>query len=64
MARNKIALIGGGNIGGTLSGVVVGYLATWFGWTVPFLVAAGLCVAAALIATRIDPTQSAVETPG
>ncbi len=51
-----------GNIGSTLSGVVVGYLATWFGWTVPFLVAAGLCVAAALIVTRIDPTQSAVET--
>ncbi len=49
-----------GNMGGALSGVVVGYLAQWFNWTVPLLVAAGLCLAAALIATRIDPRRSAV----
>jgi len=49
-----------GNLGGALSGVVVGYLAQWFNWTVPLLVAAGLCLAAALIATRIDPRRSAV----
>ena len=49
-----------GNLGGALSGVVVGYLATWLAWTAPLLVSAGLCVAAALIATRIDPRRSAV----
>ncbi len=49
-----------GNLGGTLSGVIVGYLATWFNWTVPMLVAAGLCLIAALIATQIDPRRSAV----
>lgn len=49
-----------GNLGGTISGVVVGYLAQTFNWTVPLLLAAALCLAAALIATRIDPNRSAV----
>jgi sugar phosphate permease len=49
-----------GNTGGALSGVVVGYLAQSFNWAAPLLVAAGLCLTAALIATRIDPTRSAV----
>jgi sugar phosphate permease len=49
-----------GNLGGAISAVMVGYLATLFGWTVPFLVASGLCAVAALLATRIDPNRSAV----
>lgn len=48
-----------GNLGGALSAVVIGYLATLFGWTVPFLVASLLCAAAALLATRIDPKRPA-----
>ncbi len=49
-----------GNLGGALSAVMVGYLATNYGWTVPFIVASGCCVVAAVLATRIDPTRSAV----
>jgi sugar phosphate permease len=49
-----------GNIGGALSAVMIGYLSTIFGWTVPFIVASALCGIAALLATRIDPTRSAV----
>jgi sugar phosphate permease len=44
-----------GNIGGALSAVVIGYLATHLGWNVPFLVASGMCITAAVIATRINP---------
>jgi MFS family permease len=50
-----------GNLGGAVSAVMIGYLATIFGWTVPFLVSSLLCVVAALLASRIDPTRSAVE---
>jgi hypothetical protein len=39
---------------------VIGYLATYFGWTVPFLVCSCFCGLAAVLATRIDPTRSAV----
>ena len=49
-----------GNLGGAVSAVMIGYLATLFGWTVPFLVSSFLCLVAALLATRIDPTRSAV----
>jgi sugar phosphate permease len=49
-----------GNLGGTASSVVIGYLATIFGWTVPFVVCSVFCGVAALLATRIDPTRSAV----
>jgi sugar phosphate permease len=49
-----------GNLGGALSAVVIGYLATLYGWTVPFVVCSVFCAAAALLATRIDPTRSAV----
>ncbi|MFQ5929895.1 MAG: MFS transporter [Acidobacteriota bacterium] len=49
-----------GNLGGFFSSIVVAYLATQFNWAVPFLVAAGLCVSAALIATQIDPRRSVV----
>jgi sugar phosphate permease len=49
-----------GNIGGALSAVIIGYLATAFGWTVPFIVCSGACAVAAILATRIDPARSAV----
>jgi sugar phosphate permease len=49
-----------GNLGGAVSAVTIGYLATIFGWTVPFLVSSVLCGVAALLATRIDPNRSAV----
>ncbi|MBI3668052.1 MAG: MFS transporter [Acidobacteria bacterium] len=49
-----------GNIGGALSAVVIGYLATRLGWNWPFLVASAMCLIAAALATRIDPTRSAV----
>jgi sugar phosphate permease len=50
-----------GNLGGAISAVMTGYLATIFGWTVPFLVSSLLCVVSAALATRIDPNRSAVE---
>ena len=49
-----------GNIGGALSAVVIGYLATRLGWNWPFLAASAMCLLAAALATRIDPTRSAV----
>jgi sugar phosphate permease len=49
-----------GNLGGAVSAVMIGYLATIFGWTVPFLVSSLLCGIAALLAMRIDPNRSAV----
>jgi sugar phosphate permease len=50
-----------GNIGGAVSAVAVGYLATYLGWTYPFIVSSALCVLAAVLATVIDPRRSAVE---
>jgi sugar phosphate permease len=50
-----------GNIGGAISAVAIGYLATHFGWNAAFLVASGMCLLAALLATRIDPNLSAVD---
>jgi sugar phosphate permease len=50
-----------GNLGGAVSAVMTGYLATIFGWTVPFLVSSLLCLVAAVLAARIDPNRSAVE---
>jgi len=49
-----------GNLGGALSAVMVGYLATHYGWTVPFIVSSAACVIAALLATRVDPNRPAV----
>jgi sugar phosphate permease len=49
-----------GNLGGALSAVMIGYLATHYGWTVPFIVCSAACGLAALFATRIDPKRSAV----
>jgi MFS family permease len=44
-----------GNIGGAISAVMVGYLATLLGWTSPFILASGLCFFSAILVTRIDP---------
>jgi len=49
-----------GNLGGAISAVMVGYLATLLGWTSPFLLASFLCLLSALIVSRIDPRRSAV----
>jgi predicted MFS family arabinose efflux permease len=47
-----------GNLGGALGAVVIGYLATGFGWTSPFIVACGLCLLSALLVGTIDPKRS------
>jgi MFS family permease len=49
-----------GNLGGALSAVGIGYLATNLGWNWPFLVASAMCGIAALLAARINPNRSAV----
>jgi len=49
-----------GNLGGAISAVAVGYLATHFGWTSPFLLASLLCLLSAWLVSRIDPRRSAV----
>jgi MFS family permease len=49
-----------GNLGGAVSAVVIGYLATHLGWNWPFLVSSVMCVVAGVLATQIDPTRSAV----
>ena len=49
-----------GNIGGAIAAVVIGYLSTLLGWNWPFLSASVLCMIAALLATRINPSRSAV----
>ena len=43
-----------GNIGGTISPTVAAYLATSYGWNVPFLVVAVMCVTAAVLFLKID----------
>jgi sugar phosphate permease len=49
-----------GNLGGTLSSILIAYLATAYGWTVPLIVCSVACGIAAVLATRVDPTRSAV----
>ena len=51
-----------GNLGGAVSAVAIGYLATYLGWTYPFIVSSAFCVLAAVLASRIDPRRSAVES--
>ena len=46
-----------GNIGGAISPALLAYLVRSYGWNVPFVVAAALCVAAALLFSRIDATR-------
>jgi MFS family permease len=50
-----------GNLGGAISAVAAGYLATHLGWTSPFLLASALCLLSAWLVSRIDPRRSAVE---
>lgn len=50
-----------GNLGGALSSVVIGYIATKMGWNWPFLAAGAMCLIAAALATRINPNRSAVD---
>lgn len=52
-----------GNVGGALSAVCIGYLATNLGWNWPFLTASVMCGLAAVLASRIDPSRSAVSAP-
>ena len=47
-----------GNIGGAISAVAVGYLATHFGWTAPFLMASTFCLISSILISRVDPRQS------
>jgi sugar phosphate permease len=47
-----------GNFGGTLGAVSIGYISTLLGWESVFWTASGMCIAAGLIATRIDPRRS------
>lgn len=43
-----------GNIGGAISPLVLAYVVKLYGWNVPFLITAGLCVLGAAFYTRID----------
>ncbi|MEJ7606148.1 MAG: MFS transporter [Bryobacteraceae bacterium] len=49
-----------GATGGALSAVCIGYLATNLGWNWPFLTASVMCGLAAILASRIDPSRSAI----
>ncbi len=49
-----------GNIGGAVAAIAIGYLSTLMGWNWPFLTGSMLCLAAALLATQINPTRPAV----
>src|SRR5690349_9200092 len=46
-----------GNIGGAISPALLAYLVQWYGWNVPFLVSAALCVIAAALFFGIDATK-------
>jgi MFS family permease len=50
-----------GNLGGAISAVGVGYIATHFGWSSPFILASVLCLLSAWLVSHIDPRRSAVE---
>jgi MFS family permease len=52
-----------GNLGGALSAVMVGYLATLLGWASPFLLASAFCLFSAALVSRIDPCRFAGENP-
>ena len=43
-----------GNIGGAISPALLAYLVRGYGWNVPFVVAAVLCLVAAALFSRID----------
>ncbi len=46
-----------GNIGGAISATVVTYTAKYYGWNVPFLMTAGLCLIAAVLYLKIDASR-------
>jgi sugar phosphate permease len=46
-----------GNIGGAISPLVLAYLVRVYGWEAPFLVAAALCIIAAVLFSRIDASR-------
>ena len=46
-----------GNIGGAVAAAVVTYTAAHYGWNVPFLMTASLCVIAAVLWLKIDATR-------
>jgi predicted MFS family arabinose efflux permease len=52
-----------GNIGGAISPALLAYLVRSYGWNVPFVVAAALCVAAAVLFARIDATRKIFGSP-
>jgi sugar phosphate permease len=52
-----------GNIGGAISPALLAYLVRGYGWDVPFLVASVLCVAAAVLFSRIDATRKIFSNP-
>ena len=49
-----------GNIGGAVAATVVTYTAAHYGWNVPFLVTASLCVIAAVLWLKIDATRRVI----
>ena len=46
-----------GNFGGAIAAAVVTYTATHYGWNVPFLMTAGLCLIAAALYLKIDASK-------
>ena len=46
-----------GNIGGAIAPTVIAYLASGYGWNVPFLLGSGMCLTGALIYARIDASK-------
>jgi sugar phosphate permease len=46
-----------GNIGGTISPTLLGYLVSTSGWNTPFVVAAVMCMIAAALYLKIDSTK-------
>ncbi len=52
-----------GNAGGAISVALLGYLVEYYGWNVPFVVSATLCVTAALLFLRIDASRRIFAAP-
>ncbi len=46
-----------GNIGGAVAATVVTYTAAHYGWNIPFLMTAGLCLIAAVLYLKIDASR-------
>ncbi len=46
-----------GNIGGAISPTMLAYLVKGYGWNMPFFVASGLCLIAALLYSKIDASR-------